>query len=404
MRAATAKRILGLTGLMAFGMVSGAQAQNEASRLAAGVPTGQAVLLSRGEVAVAAPGQSRVLIVDSMGTTRILAGAGEAGFSGDGGPAIAARLSGPSSLVADGAGNLYVADTGNNRIRRIDSQGVITTVAGSGIAGFDGDDALALSASLDSPSGVAFDPSGNLYVADTGNNRIRRVDSRGIITTVAGSDGALNAPTGLAFDTLGARLLVADTGNHVVRSLEADGTLRIVAGSSRPGLSGDGGPAVDARLLAPTGVGTDPAGNVYVADTGNHLLRRIDAAGSIRSVDETLQTPVRMQPSPGKPAAGQPGRRIVVTSPAAGESWQASTVHTIRWTHNLGVGARFAVDVSHDGGLTWKCISTRTNTTPTSVSWRVTNPSTAGALVRVRSTAADAAFGVSPSFQIWMVE
>ncbi len=417
MRAAKTMRILGLASLMALGaMVQSAAAQSDALRLAALVPTGQAVLLARGEVAIAAPGQGRVLIIDSMGNARVLAGTGALGFSGDGGPATAARLSSPSSLVADGAGNVYIADTGNNRIRRIDALRIITTVAGStDEAGFDGDGAQAVLASLDSPSGLAFDPAGNLYVADTGNNRIRRIDPQGIMTTVAGigeagfdGDGVaalsarLNGPTGLAFDAVRGRLLVADTGNHVVRSLEADGTLWTVAGSNRPGFSGDGGPATEARLVAPTGVGVGAQGQVFIADTGNHRVRWISPRGSIESVDSTVETPLR-----AVLAAPTLTKRIAVTSPGAGASWQVGTVRLIQWTttRNLadGSGGPLAVELSRDGGLTWQLLR-QVSSWSVSIPWTVSGPSNSAAMFRVRSTWGSPVFGLSTTFPIWTVE
>ena len=350
----------------------------------------------------------------------MLAGNGKLGFSGDGGLATEARFSGTSSLAADGAGNLYVADTGNNRIRRIDASGIVTTVAGTGDLGFDGDEGPAILASFDSPSGLAVDAQGNLYVSDTGNQRIRRVDTRGIVTTIAGigeagfdGDGALastarlNAPTGLAFDAARGRLIVADSGNNIVRSLEADGTLRTVAGSGRPGLLGDRGPATDARLMLPTGVGVDVDGNLYIADTGNHRVLMVNTMGTIRSVDATMETPLRLSP-----ASVSPARRINVRSPnppastasrsatpAAGEAWQVGSLHYIRWDHNFGSTVRFAIELSRDGGLTWDKVGSATGR---AFLWRVSCRPTSSAMLRVRS--ATGFFGVSPIFTVWRPE
>lgn len=409
-------RIVGLTSLLALAaLVANAQSQADAYRLAATAPTGQAVLLSGARVAVAAPAQGRVLLIDSMGRTTVLAGTAGPGFSGDGGLATGARFDNPTSLVADAAGNLYVADTGNNRVRRIDPQGVVTTVAGSGEVGFEGDGGPALLASFDSLSGLAFDGQGNLYIADTGNNRIRKVDTQGIVTTVAGSGetgfddydvvalaGRLNAPTAIAFDPGWSRLLVADTGNNAVRSISANGTLRTLAGTGRPGFSGDGGPAIDARLAVPTGLGVDANGNVYVADTGNHRVRLITTSGRISTVDETIQTPLRLTLSKSTTST----RRITVTAPNTTEYWQVGSVHKIRWTHNLGAGVRFSVELSRDGGLTWELLSTVCTQASSSgvINWQVSGSTTRSALLRVRTTTGAVAFGLSSSLVIYQAQ
>ena len=125
--------------------------------------------------------------MDTSGTITTIAGSGPRGFSGDGGPATAARLNSPADVAVDGSGNLYIADTGNDRIRKVDTSGTITTIAGSGASGFSGDGGPATAARLNSPADVAVDGSGNLYIADTGNDRIRKVDTSGTITTIAGS-------------------------------------------------------------------------------------------------------------------------------------------------------------------------------------------------------------------------
>jgi sugar lactone lactonase YvrE len=403
------KRILSVTGLVALVAVGQtAQAENNAFRLAAGVPTGQAILLSEGQVAVAAPGQGRILLIDSMGNARVIGGNGQRGFSGDGGAATSARFSGTSSLAADNAGNLYLADTGNNRIRRIDARGIVTTVAGTGDLGFDGDGGPALLASFDSPSGLAVDAQGNLYDSDTGNHRIRRVDTHGVVTTIAGTgeagfdgDGVLastarlNTPTGLAYDAARGRLIVADTGNHVVRSLEADGTLRTLAGSGRPGLLGDQGPATDARLTLPTGVGVDLDGNLYIADTGNHRVRMVNTMGTMWSIDETMETPLRLSAN----LLTQPARRIVFSSPNPGDAWRVGSVHVITWQHNLCGNGPFIVELSRNGGLTWESLATVSGR---AFVWRVSSGSTSSAMIRVRNGAG--VFGVSSTFTIWMAE
>jgi len=227
-------------------------------------------------------------------TIRPVAGTGIAGFGGDGGPAPRAQLNHPEGVAVDASGNLYIADTDNNRIRKISPNGIITTVAGTGIAGFSGDGGPASQAQLNHPEGVAVDASGNLYIADTGNNRIRKISPDGIITTVAGTEIAgfsgdngpasqaqLNQPEGIAVDASG-NLFIADTDNDRIREVSPDGVIVTIAGDE--GFSGDGGPASQAQLNHPEGVAVDASGNLYIADTGNNRIRKISPNGIITTV------------------------------------------------------------------------------------------------------------------------
>jgi uncharacterized protein (TIGR03437 family) len=215
-------------------------------------------------------------------TIRTFAGGGSA--TGDNGPAIDAQLNAPNGVAVDSSGNLYIADTGNNRVRKV-SNGIISTVAGNGTYGFGGDNGPAGSAELNAPSGVAVDSSGNLYIADTANNRIREV-SHGVISTVAGNGtqgfggdngpaaGAqLNQPNGVAVDSAG-NLYIADLGNNRVRQV-SNGVVSTVAGNGTRGFSGDGGPATSAQLYFPEGVAVDSAGNLYIADQWNDRIRKV---------------------------------------------------------------------------------------------------------------------------------
>ena len=234
--------------------------------------------------------------VDTAGTITTLAGSGESGFSGDGGPAVEAQLDFPKGVALGTAGNLYIADTNNNRIRRVDPSGTITTIAGTGQSGFEGDNGPAIEARLASPEGLALDAAGNLYVADVSNHRIRRIDLSGTITTIAGTGGSrfsgdggpavaaqLSDPTGVAADSAG-NLYIADSSNARIRRIDPSGTITTIAGSGGYGFTGNGGPAVEARLWFPQGVALDAAGNLYFADTLNHTIRRVDLSGTIDSI------------------------------------------------------------------------------------------------------------------------
>jgi sugar lactone lactonase YvrE len=243
-----------------------------------------------------------------------VAGNGTAGYSGDNDSATNAELSSPTGVAVDSSGNIYIADQQNNRIRKIDPSGVITTVAGNGTAGYSGDGGPATSAELDDPSGVAVDASGNLYIADSLNSVIRKVNPSGIITTVAGdgynrlgtgqpsfNDGGysgdggpatsaeLNNPYAVAVDSSG-NLYIADTYNRRIRKVDTSGVITTVAGNGYAGpgdlggYSGDGGPATSAELAQPFGVVVDNAGNIYISDQNNNRIRKVDPSGVITTV------------------------------------------------------------------------------------------------------------------------
>ena len=242
---------------------------------------------------------NRVRVVGTDGVIRTAAGTGVPGFSGDGGPATAAQLSGPADAALDGSGNVYIADRDNNRIRRVGTNGIITTIAGTGVRGFSGDGGPAVAAQLDNPVGVTVDAAGNVYVADAVNRRIRRISTAGIITTVAG-DGTAGStgdggpataarfvrPDDVRVDAIGS-LLVVDSGAHRVRRIDSSGVITTVAGTGTPGFGGDGGPAAAAELSAPIEVAPDAFGNLYIADTNNNRVRRVNAAGVISTIAGT---------------------------------------------------------------------------------------------------------------------
>ena len=224
--------------------------------------------------------------VDNNGIITTVAGGGHYGL-GDGGAATSASLIGPSGVAVDASGNLFIADRWNYRIREVDPDGIITTVAGNGSYGYSGDGGQATSASLAGPSGVAVDASGNLFIADTYNNVIRKVDNNGIITTVAGNgingysgDGgqatsaSLVQPSGVAVDASG-DLFIADTWNNRIREVNPDGIITTVAGNGSFNYSGDGGQATSASLAGPSGVAVDASGNLFIADMGNFRIREV---------------------------------------------------------------------------------------------------------------------------------
>jgi hypothetical protein len=242
-------------------------------------------------------------VTASTGFISTLAGTGTAGFSGDGGTATSAKLSDPNGVSVDGAGNVYIADYSNNRVRKITvSTGIIATVAGNGTQGYSGDGGQATSAELYTPGGATPDGAGNLYISDAQNNRVRKVSlATGVITTVAGTgtggysgDGGLatsaklSAPVSVAFDSAG-NFYVADYENNVVRKVTiATGFITTVAGTGTGGYSGDGGPATSAKLFLPCGIALDSAGNLYIADSTNNRIRKVDSGtGYISTVAGT---------------------------------------------------------------------------------------------------------------------
>jgi sugar lactone lactonase YvrE len=246
----------------------------------------------------------------ATGIISTFAGTGDAGFSGDGGPASLAALNGPSGVAVDGAGNVYIADTGNNRIRKITPRHVITTVAGNGVPGFAGDTQAAddVNTELNNPYGVTVDYAGNELIADTNNQRVRRMDAAsGVITTVEGNgvasgngdgygtftgDGGpasaagLSLPYAVAFDGSG-NMFIPDSANNCVRRVDAStGNITTVAGTGGTfGYKGDGAAATTALLDVPSGVAVDAAGNLYIADTQNSAIRKVNAGtGKISSL------------------------------------------------------------------------------------------------------------------------
>lgn len=242
------------------------------------------------------------------------------GGSDDGRPATAADIPAPYTVAVDAAGNVYVADIGTNRIRKISTAGLVSTAAGTGTSGFSGDGGPATQAQLASPYSVISDSAGNLYIADQLNSRVRRVDgASGVITTVAGGGtnlgegvpataAQLSFPLAVALDAAG-NLYIADAGTNRVRKVSAaSGAITTIAGTGMPGSTGDGGPATAAQLNTPNGLALDRGGDVYVTQGINNRVRRISAAnGTISTIAGTG--------TPGFSGDGGPGTAAQLSQP-----------------------------------------------------------------------------------------
>jgi sugar lactone lactonase YvrE len=283
-----------------------------------GGPATNATLANPGAVTVDSLGNlfladaTRIRKVNANGIITTVAGNGNWGFSGDGAPATNATLGWSGSGVVLGVGgmagdigNLFFVDSGNNRIRKVDTNGIISTVAGSGPGGlntgsYSGDGGPATNATLNAPAGVAVDAFHNLFIGDVANNRIRKISPDGLITTIAGTgvtnysgDGSpainaiFNQPTAVAVDKIG-NVFIADRKNHRIRKIDTNGIITTVAGSGPTGgpgsYSGDGGPATSATLNFPSDVLVDASGNLFIRDSSNHRIRKVDTSGIITTV------------------------------------------------------------------------------------------------------------------------
>lgn len=250
-----------------------------------------------GNVYVADSFNQRVRKIDPTGTIRTIAGTGERGYSGDGGPAMDAQLAGPNGLLVDAAGNVYISDSGNYRVRKVDSSGMIETIAGTREPGNFGNGGPAVEAGLRYPRNLAMDSSDNLFIADSGNDTVRRVSGSGMIGPFAGSgepfdkrDGGpaslaqFRYPNDIAADAAG-NVYVLDSNQ--IRRIDPNGMIAAIAGTGEYGHSGDGGPAIAAELQNPTELGLDAAGNLYLAERFGDRVRKIDVAGTITTIAGT---------------------------------------------------------------------------------------------------------------------
>jgi uncharacterized protein (TIGR03437 family) len=271
------------TGTAALGAVDG----SPASSVALNNPMGVAMDPS-GNVLVADTYNHRVLLVSTARAVRTLAGTGTSGDSPEGTSPLVAQLRGPRAVCADRYGNVYLVDTSNHRVLRLPpGAGALQTAAGNGSKGSAGDEGAARLAQLNAPSACATDSAGNLFIADTANHAIRKVNPAGVISTVAGTGVAgtsweesvataarLDSPRGVVVDDMG-DIFIADTGNHRIRQVTPDGLMHTIAGTGAAGFAGDGASAADALLNGPQGLFLDGAGDLYFADTGNNRIRRL---------------------------------------------------------------------------------------------------------------------------------
>jgi cysteine-rich repeat protein len=276
---------------------------------------------NRGDVVIADTNNHRIRRIDRLGVITTIAGTGQPGDGSSGGPATATALSSPRHVAFDAQGRVLVSDTGNHRVRRLETGGTLVTVAGTGSAGFNGDNILASTAQLSRPDGLAVDPAGNLYIADANNNRIRRIlagvdGTLSTITTVAGTGGAGYIPSGegapaiatplfipraVAIDGLG-RIVIVDARNQRIRRVDNDGTMRTIAGNGFQGFSGEGSLATDASFNDAQGIAVDREGQVLVADTLNNRIRRIEGSGALATTRTVVGTGVAVFGGDGGPA------------------------------------------------------------------------------------------------------
>jgi sugar lactone lactonase YvrE len=263
----------------------------KATTTAMGFPRGL-VVNAAGEFWYSDPGNNRVRMVNSSGNVNTVAGNGFAGYSGDGGPATSAQVNQPNGLALDGSGNLYFSDAGNNAVRMVDSSGNIHTIAGTGTAGFSGDGGPATSANLNSPHGLAFDTTGNLYIVDALNNRVRIVTGLGTgtvtINTYAGTGGtAENGDGGLATSAsvgfprgvlvTNGTLYISTAGQARIRAVNLTSQIISTVAGSTTGYDGDGNPPLNSMFVTPTGLMMDSKGELLVVDTGNDRVRKLNA-------------------------------------------------------------------------------------------------------------------------------
>jgi sugar lactone lactonase YvrE len=312
-------------------------------------PTGMTID-NDGNIYIADYNASVIKKVTTSGIMTIFAGNGTEGFSGDGGPASQAKLYRPTAVASDKEGNLYISDASNKVIRKVTKSGIITTIAGvPGRAGYSGDGGPATKAYLTQPAGIAVDYSGNVYIADPSNSVIRKVNPSGIITTFAGTGVAgysgdngpaikaqfqIGSPQGLAVDPAG-NVYASDYQNHAIRKINSKGIITTIAGNGAPDYAGDGGPAILSKIWYPIGIATDIAGNVFITDSYNNTIREIVSSC-------TAPTPsFDLQPMSKSACKGGNVTFTVTANNADNYQWQQFQPATGEWVE-LTDGANFS--------------------------------------------------------------
>jgi sugar lactone lactonase YvrE len=312
-------------------------------------PTGMTID-NDGNIYIADYNASVIKKVTTAGIMTIFCGNGTEGFSGDGGPASQAKLYRPTAVASDKEGNLYISDASNKVIRKVTKAGIISTIAGvPGRAGYAGDGGPATKALLTQPAGIAVDYSGNVYIADPSNSVIRKVNPSGIITTFAGTGVAgysgdngpatkaqfqIGSPQGLAVDPAG-NVYASDYQNHAIRKINSKGIITTIAGNGAPDYAGDGGPAILAKIWYPIGIATDVAGNVFITDSYNNTIREIVSScnAPTPSFDQ--------QPASKSVCKGGSVTFTVTANNADNYQWQQFQPSTGEWIE-LSDGANFS--------------------------------------------------------------